>query len=73
MRAAFAGRRWVRRWLFAFVALAAFAGTPRIAQASCASQAVTECNALFGGGDWRTIGIRGWCYMIWTAWCALES
>jgi hypothetical protein len=73
MRAALAGHRWVRSWLFAVVALAALAGTPRTAHASCAGEAVSGCNALFGGGDWRTIGIRGWCYMIWTAWCELES
>jgi hypothetical protein len=72
MRVAFAGRRWVRGMIFGFAAVASLAGTPRTAEASCAGEAVSACNALFDGG-WREYAIRGWCYMIWTAWCELES
>lgn len=38
---------------------------------SCVDEAIESCDEDFAGNDWRTIAIRGWCYMIRTGWCEL--
>lgn len=58
--------------LAAALALGAIIGSPRTARADCLIDAVESCDADFGGsnGNYYTISIRGWCYMIRTGLCA---
>jgi hypothetical protein len=53
------------------LALGAILGSPRPAHADCLIEAVDSCNADFGGaGNYYTVAIRGWCYMIRSGICA---
>ena len=48
------------------LALGAILGTPRDARADCLTEAVSSCDDDFGGsnGNYYTISVRGWCYLI---------
>ncbi len=36
---------------------------------NCVDEAVASCDDEFGGDNFRTISVRGWCYMIRTGLC----
>ncbi len=62
----------MRPLLFAAtLALGALPVAPDPVRADCLSENIASCNADFGGTTEKIIGIRGWCYMIRTGWCAL--
>ena len=58
--------------LAAVLALGAIIGSPRTARADCVIDAVDSCNSDFGGsnGNYYTISIRGWCYLIRSGLCS---
>lgn len=55
-----------RTILAAGLGLGAILGSPRDAKADCLIDAVQSCDADFAGtnGNYYTIAIRGWCYII---------
>jgi hypothetical protein len=60
-----------RTLLIAVLALGAILGSPRRARADCLLEAVSSCNADFGGNsNYFTVAIRGWCFMIRDGICA---
>jgi hypothetical protein len=69
MRVAFAGRRWVRGLVFGWTMALMLAASPAVARASCVHEAIHSCAIDFPATDWRSISIRGWCYLIRTGMC----
>src|SRR2546427_10687638 len=37
----------------------------------CLNEAISSCDADFGGDAEKAIGIRGWCYAIRWGWCEI--
>ena len=54
--------------------LGGITGSATPAQASCTIDAVSSCDQDFGGSsNYYTIAIRGWCYLLRTAMCEVQT
>ncbi len=63
----------MKRAIFASaLALGAILGSPRVARADCLIDAVATCDDDFAGsnGNYFTVAIRGWCYIIRAGICS---
>ena len=53
------------------LALSAATAVPAPARGDCINESIGSCKSDFPGLTEQIVGIRGWCYLIRSAWCVL--
>lgn len=61
-----------RKLIFASaLALSAITAAPAPARGDCVGESIASCKGDFPGLTEQIVGIRGWCYLIRSAWCGI--
>lgn len=53
------------------LALSAATAVPAPVRGDCINESIASCKSDFPGLTEQIVGIRGWCYLIRSAWCGL--